>query len=365
MLVRRIHELKRQQYISLTASLFCALLGIFLGILIMREISRPLTELVAAAKRFAHGDLSTRVPVVYDDEVGQVGIAFNQMADSFKNLIGKLHLTGDQLAHSTKEISAAAKEQETTVVQQESTTKEIGQTAQEISSTAKELARTMNELNAAAEQTSIFASSGKEGLNRMEYIMRQMVDASQNIATKLAVLSEKAGNITSVITTITKVADQTNLLSLNAAIEAEKAGEHGRTFAVIAREIRRLADQTGNATLDIEQTVNEIVSAVAAGVMSVDKFSEEIHTGVKQANSVSEQLSKILEHVQQQTNSFESINKGMQAQSVGAEQINESLTQLTEVAQHTSASIRQFHSAVEQLTDLAREVESTVSNIKR
>lgn len=364
-LKERIGTYKKQQRYSILASLFCALLGFFIGLLIMREISRPLNELVKAAKQLAQGDLSARVPITYKDEVGQAGIAFNQMAESFQELIGQLQWTGIQLTTSTTEIAAAAKQQEATIVEQEATTKQIAVTAREISSTAKEFAKTMNDLSSAAEQTSSLAASGKAGLNRMESIMRQMVDASQNIATKLAVLNEKAGNITGVITTITKVADQTNLLSLNAAIEAEKAGEHGRTFSVIAREIRRLADQTGSATLDIEQTVNEIVSAVAAGVMSVDKFSEEIHTGVAQVSAVGEQLSKIIEQVQQQTDSFENVNKGMQTQSIGAEQINESIMQLSEAAQHASESIRQFHNAIEQLNHAAQEMQSAVSKIKR
>jgi methyl-accepting chemotaxis protein WspA len=361
----RIEKYKAQQLYSILASLLSALLGLLFGILVMREISRPLTNLVNGAKQLARGDLSTRVPIAYKDEVGQAGIAFNQMAESFQELIGQLQWIGIQLTTSTTEIAAAAKQQEATVVEQEATTKQIAVTANGISSTSKEFAKTMNDLSATAEQTSALATAGKAGLSRMETIMRQMVDASQSIAAKLAILSEKAGNITGVITTITKVADQTNLLSLNAAIEAEKAGEHGRTFAVIAREIRRLADQTGNATLDIEQTVNEIVSAVAAGVMSVDKFSEEIHTGVSQITGASEQLSKIIEQVQQQTSSFEDVNQGMQTQTLGAEQINDSITQLSESAQHTSESIRQFHNAIEQLNRIAQEMQTAVSKIKR
>ncbi len=172
---------------------------------------------------------------------------------------------GTQLSSSTTEIAAAAKEQEVTIVEQEATTKQIAATANMISTTAKDFAMTMNNISTTAEQTSTLAALVKSGLGKMESVMRQMVEASANIAGKLAVLNEKAGGITTVITTITKVADQTNLLSLNAAIEAEKAGEHGRSFAVIAREIRRLADQTATATLDIKKMVNEMMSAVSAG----------------------------------------------------------------------------------------------------
>lgn len=361
----RYDRLVNQQNFAITLSAFAALLAFLFGFYVMRQLSLPLTNLVDAAKRLAGGDLSTRVPTPYEDEVGQLGKSFNQMAESFQELIGQLQWAGIQLTSSTTEISAAAKEQEATVVQQEATAKQIAVTAKEISTTAREFAKTMNDVSNTAERTSSLAASGKAGLNQMEHIMHLMVEASGNIASKLAVLNEKAGNITSVITTITKVADQTNLLSLNAAIEAEKAGEHGRSFAVIAREIRRLADQTANATLDIEKMVTEMVSAVSAGVMGVDKFSEEIQTGVKQVSTVSEQLTKIIEQVQQQTTSFENVNQGMQAQSLGAEQINESILQLTEAAQQTTMSIRSFHKAIEQLNHAAQEMQTAVVKLKQ
>lgn len=364
-LKQRLHILKLKQAYGLSITAVTAIIAFFFGLFVMREISRPLSNLVKAAKNLANGDLSTRVPVIYQDEIGQLSIAFNQMAESFQELIGQLQWAGIQLTTSTTEIAAAAKQQEATVIEQEATTKQIAVTAREISTTAKDFAKTMNDVSNTAEQTSALANAGKAGLSQMESIMHQMVEASGNIASKLAVLSEKAGNITSVVTTITKVADQTNLLSLNAAIEAEKAGEHGRSFAVIAREIRRLADQTANATLDIEKMVTEIVSAVSAGVMGVDKFSEEIHTGVKQVSTVSEQLSKIIEQVQLQTTSFENVNQGMQAQSLGAEQINESIVQLSEAVQQTTESIRQFHKAIEQLNNAAQEMQTAVIKLKR
>jgi methyl-accepting chemotaxis protein WspA len=365
LLNERIAKLRYQQFISLLIAGLCSLIGFLFGIYLIRALIRPLKTLASSAKHLTLGDLSTRVPIYSDDEVGQVSMAFNQIAESFQELISQFQRAGIQLTTSTTQIAATAKEQEATVVEQEATTKQIAATAREISSTAKDFAKTMNEVSNTAEQTSVLATQGKAGLNQMESIMRQMVEASANIASKLAVLNEKASTITSVITTISKVADQTNLLSLNASIEAEKAGEHGRSFSVIAREIRRLADQTANATLDIEKMVNEMVSAVSAGVMGVDKFTEEIHTGVAQASTVSEQLSKIIEQVQQQTTSFESVNQGMQAQTLGAEQINESINQLSESAQQTTESIRQFHRAIEQLNNAAKEMQGAVAKIKR
>src|ERR1700755_1535353 len=129
----------------------------------------------------------------------------------------------------------------------------------------------------------------------MSTTMQQIIDASGAVYTKLAVLNEKAGGINQVVTTITKVADQTNLLSLNAAIEAEKAGEYGRGFAVVSSEIRRLADQTAVATYDIEQMVTEIQSAVAAGVMGMDKFAEEVRRGMHDVQQIGGQLTQVIQ----------------------------------------------------------------------
>jgi len=217
---------------------------------------------------------------------------------------------------------------------------------------------------AVSEQTAALAGNGQSGLTRMEETMRKVMEAAAGINSKLAALNEKAGNINQVVTTITKVADQTNLLSLNAAIEAEKAGEYGRGFAVVATEIRRLADQTAVATYDIEQMVKEMQSAVAAGVMGMDKFSDEVRRGVQEVQEVSRQLAEIIHQVQALTPRFETVNEGMQAQSTGAEQISEALMQLSEASQQTVESLHQSNMAIGQLNEVSQRLKSSVERFK-
>ncbi|MCE2983608.1 MAG: methyl-accepting chemotaxis protein [Parachlamydia sp.] len=323
----------------------------------LQEIIARLYELLGATNALANGDLSTRIHLQNNDtEFDQVAKSFNKMAETFEVIIGRLQQISLVLSKSANEIARGAKEQETSIVDQEATTREIAFAANEISSTAKEFANTMNDINRVAEDTSNLALRGKDSLTNMESIMRQMVEASSNIASKLAILNEKAGNITSVITTITKVADQTNLLSLNASIEAEKAGEFGRSFAVIAREIRRLADQTANSTLDIEKMVTEIMTAISSSVMGVDDFTQEIRNGAEQVGRVSGQLATIIGQVQAFTARFELVNQGMQAQSTGAEQINESIFLLSQRAQQASTSIHQFHKTIQELNRAANDL---------
>ncbi|MGP1680121.1 MAG: methyl-accepting chemotaxis protein, partial [Burkholderiales bacterium] len=179
-----------------------------------------------------------------------------------------------------------------------------------------------------------------------------------------AVLNEKAGNISKVTTTITKVADQTNLLSLNAAIEAEKAGEYGRGFAVVATEIRRLADQTAVASYDIEVIVKEIQSAVSASVMGMNQFSEETRRGLGEIQQVGGQLSQVIEQVQTLAPRLEAVNDGMRSQTTGGEQITDAFVQLTDAMQQATDAIRQSNVAIEDVRQVATGLSSGVSRFK-
>jgi methyl-accepting chemotaxis protein WspA len=331
---------------------------------ITRSITGPWQRAVQTAQLVAGGDLSAHIEVRTRDETGQLLAALKQMTQSLARIVGEVQTSGIQVNSSVTAIAATGKQQQATASEIAATTTEIGATSREISATSRELVKTMSEVTAVADQSATLANSGQAGLSRMEETMRQVMEAAASINSKLAVLNEKAGNINQVVTTITKVADQTNLLSLNAAIEAEKAGEYGRGFAVVASEIRRLADQTAVATYDIEQTVKEIQSAVSAGVMGMDKFSEEVRRGMGEVQHVAGELTQIIQHVQALAPRVESVNEGMQAQATGAEQISQALTQLSEAAQQTVDSLRHSSVAVDGLMEVSSGLHASVSRFK-
>ncbi len=331
----------------------------------LQRIIHQLKSLIEATQKLTRGDFNARVEVTNTaDEIGQVGLSFNNMVQSFEDIIGQLQELGIHLTASANEISNASKEQEAMILEQEATTREIAVTANEISDTAKEFAITVKEVTDVAEKTSKLATAGKDSLTQMERIMHSMVESCSRIGNRLVVLSNKAKNISLIIVSITKIADQTNLLSLNASIEAEKAGEFGKSFAVIAREIRRLADQTAIATLNIEKMVEEITAAVARSVQGVDEFTADIKNGALHVRIVGEQLSKIIEQVHVLTDHFELVNQGMQAQSTGAEQINNAIRQLNQTAQHSSESIHQFRNTLQHLNLSANDLKVAISKIK-
>ena len=327
-------------------------------------VTQPLNRLVSALERMRQGDFTTRLEVKRHDEFGILSEGLNRVVDNLSELVGQVQRSGIQVNTTATEIAATAREQQSTSHEIAATTVEIGTTSRQISATSNELVKTMNEVSQVAEQTAELAGSGQTAIARMEATMRQIMEASGSITAKLAVLSEKTTNINSVVTTITKVADQTNLLSLNAAIEAEKAGEYGLGFAVVAMEIRRLADQTAVATYDIEKMVKEMQSAAAAGVMSMDRFSEEARRGVEDIRQISTHLAQIIHEVQTLTPRFQTVNEGMHAQATGAQQISDTLTQLSEAAQQTAESLRQSNLAIEQLNSAARGLQTSVAQFK-
>lgn len=339
-------------------------LSLALGIRLLRTISTPLARLGGLMDAVRQGDFTQRMEIAREDEFGELAKGFNRMTDEVMELVGQVQRSGIRVSTSMTEIAATSKQQQATATEVAATTTQIGATSREIAATSRELVRTMNDVASVADNAASLASSGQSGLSHMEDTMGHVMEAASSINAKLAVLNEKASDINQVVTTITKVADQTNLLSLNAAIEAEKAGEYGRGFAVVSSEIRRLADQTAVATYDIEQMVKDIQSAVSAGVMGMDKFSEEVRRGLHAVHEIGGKLSEIIAQVQALAPRFENVSEGMQAQATGAEQISEALVQLTEATQQTVESLRQSSSAIDELNQVSGNLHGSIARFK-
>lgn len=351
----------------------------FIGMGIVRSTTKPISGITASTREIAEGNLSLAATEFagFDadnqdlakrkakkNEIWQLSFSFALMAKSLRALIGQVQKAGIQVVSSATEISASAGQLKETAAQQVVSINQVGATSRDISSRSQELSNTMNDVAELVAETATLAQQGHGGLAGLEAGMQQFMDATSSIAKKLERINERTHGIDTIVTTITKVAAQTNLLSLNAAIEAEKAGEYGFGFSVVAREIRRLADQTAVATLDIEQMVQDMQSAVTSGVTEVNKFVQQVHRGVQDVDRISEQLSTIIDRVQALTPHFDAVNEAMRSQSEGAEEISKAMVQLSETAELTTHVIHDFKVATEQLTEAAQGLQGEVSKFR-
>jgi methyl-accepting chemotaxis protein WspA len=341
------------------------LFGIFFSNTIAKPLGAKIAGVVDIAKKISMGDLTSQISLeLASDEVGQLQNAFYTMNKDLNALVNRIQKSGSQITTSANQITASGKNLEATVIEQLASTNQVTTTAHQIAATSKELVKTMELVTAMAEKTAIATASSQGELARMETVMRQLLEATHLVFSKLEVMSQKANNISRVVTTITIVADQTNLLSLNAALEAEKAGQYGVGFAVVAREIRRLADQTAVATLEIEKMIKEMQSAVSVGVSEMDKFNKSVVNSVEDVGKISGQITKTIEQVQGLTPKFEQVSQSVEEQCLGAQQISEAMGQLSQASQHTADSLQETNRALEQLDEAANGLRMEISRFK-
>ncbi len=339
---------RRIGWLAIGVVIFAAT-AIVISQLAARTIVTPIRTAALAAERVAEGDLTFEVETKSGDELGLLLSSIAKMVDRLGALIGRVKESGSQLSQTAVDIVASADQQETVSSNFAATSGEIAAAVNQISSTSSALLDTMEQVSSSMDETASVANRGRGGLNDMEQAMQALASASESISSKLALIAERAANIGVVVTTITKVADQTNLLSLNAAIEAEKAGEFGLGFAVVAREIRRLADQTAVATLDIDLIISEMSQSVASGVDEMQRFDEQVRNGVLQTAQISGELSDIIKAVEEIKPRFESVYEGMRAQVVGAGQISKAVVSLRDVSEISKTSSETMKSIAGQL----------------
>ena len=373
-LYAHINELNRSNmYTSFIVIFVQIILYLLIALFMVRRICNPISKLTDVAQEIAEGDLTLASKSLATiehstssdrDETGRLLAAFKDMNRNLNALFGQVQRSGTQVASSSTEIAASSRQIEATISDQATSTNQASVSSKQISATASALADTMNEVVTAASETADLAGSGQAGLEEMEMSMQVVLDGTESVSAKLEEIKENALNIGSIVSTITRVADQTNLLSLNAAIEAEKAGEYGLGFSVVAREIRRLADQTSVAVLDIEDMVNRMEASVSAGATEMDAFSQQVGSAVNKISKTGKQLDGIMERVRTLSPRFQTVNEGMEAQSQSAGQISETMNHLNIVTQNTLEALREFNLAAEYLREASQDLHDEVSRFK-
>ena len=350
--------------VAWNGAIFVVALGVACGLVVWTALmtGRRMRNAAIAADAIADGNLATAIPPCpLADEAGVMTRSLQRMQASLNALLRGVRGAGVTLDSSAVELAATSREQEAMAHRIGESSSQIAAASREISATGADLARTMAEVEKAVASTAELASGSRAGLASVDATIRGLAEASAAIAAKLSAISERAAAINGVVTTIAKVADQTNLLSVNAAIEAEKAGEQGRGFLVVAREIRRLADQTASATGDIEGIVREMQGAVGEGVMEMDRFSEKVRRSVDEIVRTGRQMGSIIEEVHANAERYRTVADGMQSQAQGAQTISDSMGALAAAAKRSVETAEEFGRTADELKRASQTLRASVA----
>lgn len=383
LLDKRTRQLQLRVALSLGLSLASVAISVLLAWTIVTSITRPLARVAQIAGRIAEGQVASASQMLMQScaathlsmqnlaqardsssEIVQLYAAVAGMIQGLEELLTAVNASGNSIESSAQRIAASARQLEAAATQQAASTTEVGATSKEISSTAGGLADTMSQVLDVANRSSELAQEGRQGLAQMGDVMEDLSQASRDMTTKLSDIRERTSGIGQFLSTIAKVATQTNLLSLNAAIEAEKAGEFGLGFAVVAREIRRLADQTASAALDIERTIREMQTSVQTGVAAMDGFAAKAAEATQTTASVGSKLTRIIAAGEELTPRFSAVSQSTRLQADGADQISEVISQLAQGAGQTRDSLAEFRRAAEELTATASGLKEVLAYFK-
>ncbi|QJD29946.1 methyl-accepting chemotaxis protein [Methylococcus geothermalis] len=349
-------------------------LGVSAGILVsvlalafvaLRAVTQRIEVAASVAAQVAAGDLNSRLDAAGTDEIGDLVRALGAMRQALADLIGRVKLSSQQLVSIGDEITAAARHEERLAHDFGALTQQIAASVREISTTGDEMVRNIADVAQATSETAEIASSGKESLAETEAAMHRMSNGMASVVERFAAIGEQAKSINRIMNAMTDIAVQTNLLSLNASIEAEKAGKQGAGFAVVAGEIRRLADQSAVAALDVERMVRDMQFAVAGGVEVLEAFQEEMRTsGLSNVRRLAEHFTVVLARVDQLLPRFGQVYDGMRAQAEGAQQINGAMAALRDEAQGAAKSSENLSLMVVKLYAAVQELQAEIGRFR-
>ena len=347
----------------------CIFIAVTLGFLLfgLNLIFSPVSRITDIAKDIASGDLNSASVSIRKmknmaegkffagrivrpgNEIGNLVTSFETMISGLSELVGEVQSSGDNVSVAGNKIRSTAEHIDSAVNRQAASTNEVTATSRLISKTSKDLVEVMADVADSASESAQMAEALQGNIERREQSLIRLVNSTDSVASRLAAINEKASRINHIVTTIARIADQTNLLSLNAAIEAEKAGQFGQGFSVVAREMRRLADQTVIAAEDIELMVRDMQSAVSSGVMEMETFNHEVRSSVDEVEKMSADLGQIVDQVRVLKPRFVDVSRSMGDQADSAEQISDAMSDLSDTAAGTTKYLEDFKRTVASL----------------
>jgi methyl-accepting chemotaxis protein len=329
-------------------------------IVVQRSITRPLAAFMQFVAQVGAGDLTRQATTSGGDELGKLGEYLNAMVSGLKALAGQTRLAVEDLNAAASGILASTQQQaagsggQAEAIQQTSTTiDEVTQSGVQISERARQVV-------AAAEAASAASHAGLQAVENTTRNMGSIREQAEAVAENVVSMSEKAQAIAEIIVTVNDLAEQLHLLALNAAIEAAAAGEHGRSFSVIASEVKNLADQSREATVQVRAILGDIQKGINSSVMLTEEAVKRVDSGKQQADVADRMIREMADGIQQSVQAFQQIVAGASQQQIGFSQVMQAVREIGNTSQQTSASTRQVGKAALNLTALAQKLQIAV-----
>lgn len=319
----------------------------------LREKFSEIAEVISAVM---HGDLTQRLNPERDDDVGNLMEQINVMIHDLAQLIGQVHHSGVRLSEAARHVASSAEEMSAGAREQANQTAEVAAAVEEMSATIAESSRNAHEANETARQASEVAQNGETSFRETTDGMRRIAGIVRESTQKVTALGESSAHIGEIIRVIGDIADQTNLLALNAAIEAARAGEQGRGFAVVADEVRKLAERTTAATKEISDMITRIQRNTAEVVESMQRGDTEVEQGLQIADEAAKALTDIIRAIDGMVDMIDQIAAGSEQQSVTSTQIARNVESISTVSEEVSHATSDLARTSEQMSTQATEM---------